>query len=78
MTLEEYETSLKFIKRVKGLQKSQRTNKREKGGRPLSFLYWHFSNFLIERAHCGFGTLGTETLGGFSEIGFSGETIHPS
>jgi hypothetical protein len=24
------------------------------------------------------GTLGTKTLGGFSEIGFGGETIHPS
>jgi hypothetical protein len=32
----------------------------------------------MERAHCGFGILGTETLGGFSEIGFGGKTIHPS
>ena len=32
VTWEEYETSLKLIKRVKGLQKSQRTIKRKKEG----------------------------------------------
>jgi hypothetical protein len=45
---------------------------------PSLILVLVFFNFLIERAHCGFGTLGTKTLGGFSEIDFGGEIIHPS